>query len=596
MDYRELREVMKFLHCKGLMAKDIYADMLDTLGDSAPSYAMVKKWVTEFRRGRTSTEDLIRSGRPRDVSTYENVDYIRNLIKDDERVTVQDIAKYVGISFGSVHAILSKLLELVKVSGRWVPRRVSNDRRMTRLEFCKEIGAWYRVNPSRLVQQTVIDDAWIYHFERTEIFSQPPGTDAENGDEPPEAGILNKALTGELKRPKIVETSPNDVEPVKDKIRKSDSSNGVNSGEVSDTIEPKLEQKDDLVTSNSGDSEVKPVKIENEPDSTVQDGKVDSTDEKLEAVTKDEVKDEAANSGSSENGSDKVDSTENVNKKVNDGKVTNGASSSVPNILAILGQKPVNGRPAQGAAPSYIPIMGPHGVTLGQLSGNQFASILAGANMTQLATLAGVNPGLLNGANLAQLAGVGNLAQLGILTQGSVGNSNVSLVGQKRPAPDLTPLPKKKQRSGRPSSETSCIFWDSGGVIHVETLESGQKLTGEVYCGMLNRLKEAMDVKRPGALDRGVLLVEDQAPEGAKPPRGLQLLPLPVNSPDLTPSDFHIFPKVKEHLRGRQKTGFVSAIEAYLKAQEDSYFKSALTEMERRCTLCVDLNGDYVEK
>ncbi|KAF6202586.1 hypothetical protein GE061_002984 [Apolygus lucorum] len=597
MDYRELREVMKFLHCKGLMAKDIYADMLDTLGDSAPSYAMVKKWVTEFRRGRTSTEDLIRSGRPRDVSTYENVDYIRNLIKDDERVTVQDIAKYVGISFGSVHAILSKLLELVKVSGRWVPRRVSNDRRMTRMEFCKEIGSWYRVNPSRLVQQTVIDDAWIYHFERTEIFSQPPGTDAENGDEPPEQGILNKVLTGELKRPKIIETPSNVVDSVKDTVQTSDSSNGVKSDEVSGAIKPKLDENDDLVTSNSGDSEVKPEEIENEPDSTVQDGKVDSTDEKLVVAIKDDVKDEvkATNGGTSENGSDKVDSTENLSK--DEGKVTNGASSAVPNILAILGQKPVNGRPAQGAS-SYIPIMGPHGLTLGHLSGNQFASILAGANMTQLASLAGVNPGLLNGANLAQLAGVGNLAQLGILAQAqqaSGGNANMSLVGQKRPAPELTPLPKKKQRSGRPSSATSCVFWDSGGVILVETLEPGQKLTGEVYCGMLNRLKEAMDVKRPGALDRGVLLVEDQAPEGARPPRGLQLLPLPVNSPDLTPSDFHIFPKVKEHLRGRQKTGFVSAIEAYLKAQEDGYFKCALTEMERRCTLCVDLNGDYVE-
>lgn len=196
MDYRELREVMKFLHCKGLMAKDIYADMLDTLGDSAPSYAMVKKWVTEFKKGRIS-EDFVRgSGRPRDVSTYENVDFIRNLVKADDRVTVQDIAKYVGISFGSVHTILSKLLELVKVSGRWVPRRVSNERKMTRLEFCKEYLAWHRVNPSRLVQQTVIDDAWIYHFERTDIVFQPPGqTDPENGDEPSESGILNKACS-----------------------------------------------------------------------------------------------------------------------------------------------------------------------------------------------------------------------------------------------------------------------------------------------------------------------------------------------------------------------------------------------------------------
>lgn len=115
MDYRELRDVMKFLHCKGWSPRDIYADMCQTLGDSAPSYGMVRKWVTEFRKGRISTDDLVRPGRPKDVSTYENLDFIQSLVRDDDRVTVQDIVKLVTISFGSVHTIISKLLELTKV-------------------------------------------------------------------------------------------------------------------------------------------------------------------------------------------------------------------------------------------------------------------------------------------------------------------------------------------------------------------------------------------------------------------------------------------------------------------------------------------------
>ena len=49
--------------------------MLDKYyGDSAPSISMVKKWFTDFRCGRTRTNDAERSGRPIEVSTPENVE------------------------------------------------------------------------------------------------------------------------------------------------------------------------------------------------------------------------------------------------------------------------------------------------------------------------------------------------------------------------------------------------------------------------------------------------------------------------------------------------------------------------------------------
>jgi histone-lysine N-methyltransferase SETMAR len=33
---------------------------------------------------------------------------------------------------------------------------------------------------------------------------------------------------------------------------------------------------------------------------------------------------------------------------------------------------------------------------------------------------------------------------------------------------------------------------------------------------------------------------------------GWEILPHPPHSPDLTPSDFHLFPKMKTHLRGQR--------------------------------------------
>jgi len=45
MDKVEKRAVMKYLFIKGMSCKDIYDDMLATLGDDAPSYSVVKNWV-----------------------------------------------------------------------------------------------------------------------------------------------------------------------------------------------------------------------------------------------------------------------------------------------------------------------------------------------------------------------------------------------------------------------------------------------------------------------------------------------------------------------------------------------------------------------
>ena len=43
-------------------------------GDSAPSISMIKKWFTEFRCGRTSTIDAVRSGRPVEVAIPETIE------------------------------------------------------------------------------------------------------------------------------------------------------------------------------------------------------------------------------------------------------------------------------------------------------------------------------------------------------------------------------------------------------------------------------------------------------------------------------------------------------------------------------------------
>ena len=83
---------------------------------------------------------------------------------------------------------------------------------------------------------------------------------------------------------------------------------------------------------------------------------------------------------------------------------------------------------------------------------------------------------------------------------------------------------------------------------------------------------------RRGKLTPGVLLFQDNAPAHtsqvamtAATECGIQILPHPPYSPDMAPSDFYWFSKLKSHLRGTQygrNEGVIEAINEYFGDQE----------------------------
>jgi len=77
----ETRAVIKFfffLH--GKEPKKIHTILIVTLGERTPSYATVKNWVAQFKRGDFYTCDAPRPGRSTTVTTPEIIDQIHELI------------------------------------------------------------------------------------------------------------------------------------------------------------------------------------------------------------------------------------------------------------------------------------------------------------------------------------------------------------------------------------------------------------------------------------------------------------------------------------------------------------------------------------
>jgi ribosomal protein S25 len=70
------------------------------------------QWHSRFKAGRVSVEDVERSGRPSTSKTTENVEKIRELVHEDRRRTIHELADTVGISYGVCLEILTKNLNM----------------------------------------------------------------------------------------------------------------------------------------------------------------------------------------------------------------------------------------------------------------------------------------------------------------------------------------------------------------------------------------------------------------------------------------------------------------------------------------------------
>ena len=102
------------------------------------------------------------------------------------------------------------------------------------------------------------------------------------------------------------------------------------------------------------------------------------------------------------------------------------------------------------------------------------------------------------------------------------------------------------------------VFWDSGGVILVDFMSKGATINSDVYIDTLKKLKARIRRVRPALEMSKVLLQHDNAkPHTILKTRevissfGWTTISHPPYSPDLAPSDFHLFKPLKESLRGR---------------------------------------------
>ena len=123
----ETRAFIKFLFPARQGAEENTRHSERNIKEHAPSYAIFKNWVTQFKRGDFSTCDAPRPGRLKTLTTQEIIDQIHELILENRRIWAKSIAEQLGISRERVGSIIHKDLDMRKLSAKWVPKCLKAD-------------------------------------------------------------------------------------------------------------------------------------------------------------------------------------------------------------------------------------------------------------------------------------------------------------------------------------------------------------------------------------------------------------------------------------------------------------------------------------
>ena len=150
-----------------------------------------------------------------------------------------------------------------------------------------------------------------------------------------------------------------------------------------------------------------------------------------------------------------------------------------------------------------------------------------------------------------------------------------------------------------------CVWWTSAGIVHFEFLESGQTINKQVYSEQLQRVAEKLKKKQPALVNRnkGVLFHQDNArPHVAKTTLekiaslGWELLPHPPYSPDVAPSDYHLFLAMDNHMRDQQfktREEVENAVVQFFESREKDFFKNGIYKLVNRWEKVIEAEGGY---
>lgn len=153
-----------------------------------------------------------------------------------------------------------------------------------------------------------------------------------------------------------------------------------------------------------------------------------------------------------------------------------------------------------------------------------------------------------------------------------------------------------------------CVFWDQRGVIWYDLLQPGQTVNGDRYQQQLADLNRSIRQKRPEYETRQhkVIFLDDNAPpHRTRATKELvesynwEALTHAAYSPDLAPSDYHLFASMGHALTEQRFNSHAEAkkwLDDWFAAKDGQFFWRGIHKLPERWEKCVASDGHYFEE
>lgn len=147
-----------------------------------------------------------------------------------------------------------------------------------------------------------------------------------------------------------------------------------------------------------------------------------------------------------------------------------------------------------------------------------------------------------------------------------------------------------------------CVWWNTRGLVYFEVLDAGQTVNSELYSEQLKHVNQALHLK--GANTSKTKFLHDNArPHIAKITQqkikefGWTVLPHPPYSPDLAPSDFHLFRSMQHSLANKHFKNNDEVklwVSEFFKSQPEDFYRKGIHSLRQRWQRVIDNNGEYL--
>lgn len=157
---RELRSVIKFLNAKKIPPIEIHRQLEEVYGEKCMDVKNARKWWREFSAGRLNVHND--GGRP--SHSDETVRKVEELVLADRRLTLNELAEKLQevCSRDSIHSILVNTLQYRKLSARWVPKMLTPEHKMKRVQCAQDFLASFEEEGKEFLDSIVTgDETWV---------------------------------------------------------------------------------------------------------------------------------------------------------------------------------------------------------------------------------------------------------------------------------------------------------------------------------------------------------------------------------------------------------------------------------------------------